>query len=153
MPGKLVLVRHGQSVWNVENLFTGWMDVDLSGYRSRGSATNGRRTAARRHRAPDGVYVSAQARHPHPMADARGDGSAVAAGRAPLAAERAALQALQGLNKSQQTVERYGAAQVQIWRRSYDVPPRRSALTINATRASIRAMPMSIPANCRQPNR
>ena len=30
MPGKLILVRHGQSVWNVENLFTGWHDVDLS---------------------------------------------------------------------------------------------------------------------------
>ena len=29
-PGKLILVRHGQSVWNVENLFTGWHDVDLS---------------------------------------------------------------------------------------------------------------------------
>ena len=30
MAGKLVLVRHGQSIWNVENLFTGWTDVDLS---------------------------------------------------------------------------------------------------------------------------
>ena len=30
MPGKLILVRHGQSIWNVENLFTGWHDVDLS---------------------------------------------------------------------------------------------------------------------------
>ena len=30
MPGKLILVRHGQSTWNVENLFTGWHDVDLS---------------------------------------------------------------------------------------------------------------------------
>ncbi len=30
MPGKLVLLRHGQSVWNVANLFTGWTDVDLS---------------------------------------------------------------------------------------------------------------------------
>ena len=30
MPGKLVLVRHGQSVWNLENLFTGWVDVDLT---------------------------------------------------------------------------------------------------------------------------
>ena len=29
-PGKLILVRHGQSTWNVENLFTGWTDVDLS---------------------------------------------------------------------------------------------------------------------------
>ena len=30
MPGKLILVRHGQSTWNLENLFTGWHDVDLS---------------------------------------------------------------------------------------------------------------------------
>jgi len=30
VPGKLILVRHGQSIWNVENLFTGWHDVDLS---------------------------------------------------------------------------------------------------------------------------
>ena len=30
MPGKLILVRHGQSVWNLENLFTGWHDVDLT---------------------------------------------------------------------------------------------------------------------------
>ena len=30
MPGKLILTRHGQSIWNVENLFTGWTDVDLS---------------------------------------------------------------------------------------------------------------------------
>jgi 2,3-bisphosphoglycerate-dependent phosphoglycerate mutase len=30
VPGKLILVRHGQSVWNLENLFTGWTDVDLS---------------------------------------------------------------------------------------------------------------------------
>ncbi len=30
MTGKLILVRHGQSVWNVENLFTGWHDIDLS---------------------------------------------------------------------------------------------------------------------------
>ena len=30
MPGKLILIRHGQSIWNVENLFTGWYDVDLS---------------------------------------------------------------------------------------------------------------------------
>ena len=30
MPGKLLLVRHGQSTWNLENLFTGWTDVDLS---------------------------------------------------------------------------------------------------------------------------
>src|ERR1700704_1959393 len=30
MPGKLLLVRHGQSIWNLENLFTGWTDVDLS---------------------------------------------------------------------------------------------------------------------------
>ena len=39
LPGKLMLVRHGQSTWNVENLFTGWTDVDLSELgRARGGA-------------------------------------------------------------------------------------------------------------------
>ncbi|MBV8852383.1 MAG: 2,3-bisphosphoglycerate-dependent phosphoglycerate mutase, partial [Sinobacteraceae bacterium] len=42
MPGKLVLVRHGQSIWNVENLFTGWYDVDLSEQGRREAAQAGR---------------------------------------------------------------------------------------------------------------
>ena len=42
MPGKLVLVRHGQSTWNVENLFTGWTDVDLSEQGRAEAASAGR---------------------------------------------------------------------------------------------------------------
>ena len=42
MPGKLILVRHGQSVWNVENLFTGWRDVDLSAQGREEAAQAGR---------------------------------------------------------------------------------------------------------------
>jgi len=42
MPGKLILVRHGQSIWNVENLFTGWHDVDLSDQGRKEAAQAGR---------------------------------------------------------------------------------------------------------------
>src|ERR1043165_8149890 len=42
LPGKLILVRHGQSVWNVENLFTGWHDVDLSDQGRKEAAQAGR---------------------------------------------------------------------------------------------------------------
>ena len=47
LPGKLILVRHGQSTWNVENLFTGWTDVDLS-EQGRSEARAGRARAAAR---------------------------------------------------------------------------------------------------------
>ena len=42
MAGKLILVRHGQSTWNVENLFTGWHDVDLSDRAEREARNAGR---------------------------------------------------------------------------------------------------------------
>ena len=48
MPGKLILVRHGQSVWNVENLFTGWHDVDLSDLGRREAAQAGDELLAER---------------------------------------------------------------------------------------------------------
>src|SRR6202050_4410796 len=42
VPGKLILVRHGQSIWNLENLFTGWTDVDLTAQGHREAAEGGR---------------------------------------------------------------------------------------------------------------
>ena len=70
-PGKLILVRHGQSTWNVENLFTGWTDVDLSELGRAEAAQAGRELLrehlAGRHR----LHLGAQARHPHAVADAR----------------------------------------------------------------------------------
>ena len=57
-PDKLVLVRHGQSTWNLENLFTGWTDVDLTAAGLRGGTAG--RARARRARAcvPDVVFTS-----------------------------------------------------------------------------------------------
>ena len=71
MPGKLILVRHGQSIWNVENLFTGWHDVDLSDQGRKEAAQAGRELLKEklddRHR----LHVGAEARHPHAVAHAR----------------------------------------------------------------------------------
>ncbi|MCS6946557.1 MAG: 2,3-bisphosphoglycerate-dependent phosphoglycerate mutase, partial [Steroidobacteraceae bacterium] len=57
MPGKLVLLRHGQSVWNVENLFTGWHDVDLS-EQGRREAQQAARELLREQFAPDIAFTS-----------------------------------------------------------------------------------------------
>ncbi len=122
MPGKLLLVRHGQSTWNLENLFTGWTDVDLSAA-GIDEARQAGREIARAGVLPDLVLTSVLTRairtewlileelqllwlpvERHWRLNERHYG------------------ALQGLNKAQ-TVAQYGEAQVKIWRRSYDVPP------------------------------
>ena len=77
MTGKLLLVRHGQSTWNLENLFTGWTDVDLSEQgvqeaRAQVLKSHGRSAAGCR------LHIGPQARDSHRMADTRGIGSAVA---------------------------------------------------------------------------
>ena len=89
---KLVLIRHGESIWNKENRFTGWTDVDLSAAGRGGGAR--RRAPARRRglRLRRGLHLGAQARHPHAEPRARGDGPAVAPGGEGLAAERAPLR-------------------------------------------------------------
>ena len=86
MPGKLILVRHGQSTWNVENLFTGWHDVDLSELGRQEAVLAGRELQRAESRAADRVHFGSEARHPHAVADARYHGSHVASGRAQLAA-------------------------------------------------------------------
>ena len=58
VPGKLILVRHGQSIWNVENLFTGWTDVDLSDAGLRGGGPGRPRAARRRSCTIDIVFTS-----------------------------------------------------------------------------------------------
>jgi 2,3-bisphosphoglycerate-dependent phosphoglycerate mutase len=120
--GKLVLLRHGQSIWNLENLFTGWIDVDLS---------------------PQGLV---EARESGQLLEAEGIAFDVAFTSVLKRAIRTLwivldemdlmwlpverswrlnerhYGSLQGLNKAQ-TVEKHGAEQVKIWRRSYDIPP------------------------------
>ena len=122
MPGKLILVRHGQSVWNVENLFTGWHDVDLS-EQGRAEAASAGREIVKEKLTVDIAFTSVLKRAIHTLWIALDEMD-----RAWIPVERSwrlnerHYGALQGLNKAQ-TVEKHGEAQVKIWRRSYDIPP------------------------------
>ena len=122
MTGKLILVRHGQSTWNVENLFTGWTDVDLSEL-GRGEAASAGRQLLAEGLPFDIAFTSVLKRAIRTlwiMMDEM-DRMWVPVERSWRLNERH-YGALQGLDKAQ-TVERHGEAQVKIWRRSYDVPP------------------------------
>lgn len=122
MPGKLILVRHGQSIWNVKNLFTGWYDVDLSDQGRLEAAQAGRELQSENLR-PDIAFTSLLKRAIRTlwlMLDTT-DRMWMPVERHWRLNERH-YGALQGLNKAQ-TVEQYGEAQVKIWRRSYDIPP------------------------------
>jgi 2,3-bisphosphoglycerate-dependent phosphoglycerate mutase len=122
VPGKLVLVRHGQSVWNLENLFTGWTDVDLT---PQGTAEA--REAGRLLKAEglsfDLAFTSVLKRAIRTLwltLDEM-DLMWIPVERDWRLNERH-YGALQGLDKAE-TVRRHGADQVKIWRRSYDIPP------------------------------
>ncbi len=120
--GKLILVRHGQSIWNVENLFTGWYDVDLT-ETGRREAVQAGHELERERLAPHIAFTSVLKRAIRTlwlMLDTT-DRMWVPVERTWRLNERH-YGALQGLNKAQ-TVEKHGEAQVKIWRRSYDVPP------------------------------
>jgi len=122
VPIRLVLVRHGQSIWNVENLFTGWTDVDLSDQGCDEARRSGRELALAGF-VPDVVFTSVLKRAIRTqwlMLDEL-DLLWLPVARSWRLNERH-YGALQGLNKAQ-TVERHGEAQVKIWRRSYDIPP------------------------------
>jgi 2,3-bisphosphoglycerate-dependent phosphoglycerate mutase len=118
----LILVRHGQSIWNVENLFTGWTDVDLSAAGIEEARQAGREVA-RAGLVPDIVFTSVLKRAIRTkwLMLEEMDLMWLPVERHWRLNERH-YGALQGLNKAQ-TVERHGAAQVKVWRRSYDTPP------------------------------
>jgi len=122
MPGKLILVRHGQSVWNVENLFTGWHDVDLSDQGRKEAAQAGREIVTEK-LTVDIAFTSVLKRAIRTLWIALDemDRMWIPVERSWRLNERH-YGALQGLNKAQ-TVEKHGEAQVKIWRRSYDIPP------------------------------
>jgi 2,3-bisphosphoglycerate-dependent phosphoglycerate mutase len=120
--GKLILVRHGQSTWNVDNLFTGWTDVDLSEL-GRAEARNAGRQLLEEGLSIDIAFTSVLKRAIRTlwiMLDEM-DRMWIPVERSWRLNERH-YGALQGLNKAQ-TVALHGEAQVKIWRRSYDVPP------------------------------
>jgi 2,3-bisphosphoglycerate-dependent phosphoglycerate mutase len=122
MTGKLILVRHGQSLWNVENLFTGWYDCDLS-EQGRAEAARAGREVLQAQLAVDVAFTSLLKRAIRTlwlMLDAM-DRMWLPVEASWRLNERH-YGALQGLDKAS-TVAQHGEAQVKIWRRSYDIPP------------------------------
>jgi 2,3-bisphosphoglycerate-dependent phosphoglycerate mutase len=120
--GKLLLLRHGQSTWNLENLFTGWVDVDLS-EQGRQEALEAGRLLRAEGIAFDIAFTSVLKRAIRTlwMALDEMDMMWLPVERSWRLNERH-YGSLQGLNKAQ-TVEKHGAEQVKVWRRSYDIPP------------------------------
>jgi 2,3-bisphosphoglycerate-dependent phosphoglycerate mutase len=122
VPGKLVLVRHGQSTWNLENLFTGWTDVDLT-EQGRREALDAGRLLRDEGYVFDVAFTSVLKRAIRTLWIALDEMDLmwIPVERSWRLNERH-YGALQGLNKAQ-TVAEHGEAQVKVWRRSYDVPP------------------------------
>jgi 2,3-bisphosphoglycerate-dependent phosphoglycerate mutase len=122
VPGKLILVRHGQSAWNLENRFTGWRDVDLT-EQGRQEAAQAGQELHREKLEPQIAFTSVLKRAIRTLwliMDTT-DRMWMPVERSWRLNERH-YGALEGLDKAQ-TVEKHGEAQVKIWRRSYDIPP------------------------------
>ena len=117
----LVLIRHGQSVWNATNRFTGWTDVELSEKGEIEAATAGEQLADVRF---DVVHTSALIRAQRTAEIVMSKNRV--SGEIPTKQDERLNERhygdLQGLNKAE-TAEIHGAEQVHIWRRSFDVPP------------------------------
>lgn len=118
---KLVLVRHGQSMWNLENKFTGWTDVDLS-KQGIEEARNAGKLLKEKGYTFDLGYTSVLKRAMNTLDLILEEmGESIEIRRSYKLNERH-YGALQGLNKAE-TAEKYGADQVKLWRRSSNVRP------------------------------
>ena len=120
--GTLILLRHGESLWNAENLFTGWVDVALS-EKGKVEAERGGQLLREADLLPDVVHTSVLRR-----AIATANIALDVADRHWIPVKRdwrlneRHYGALQGKNKKQ-TLEEFGEEQFMLWRRSYDTPP------------------------------
>ena len=119
---RLVLLRHGESQWNKENRFTGWVDVDLND-KGREEAHEAARLMAAEKFEFDVAYTSVLKRAIRTLWTVLDDMDMmwIPVHRSWRLNERH-YGALQGLNKAE-TAEKHGEDQVKIWRRSYDIPP------------------------------
>ncbi len=119
----LLLIRHGQSFWNAKNLFTGWVDVDLTEAGEEEARAGGHLLAAEKDLDLRLLHTSVLTR-----AIRTADIALAAAGRSWLPVRRdwrlneRHYGDLQGKNKSE-IKQQFGAEQLQLWRRSYDAPP------------------------------
>ena len=118
----LVLVRHGESDWNAKNLFTGWVDVDLTD-KGRAEAVRAGQQLKEAGILPDIVHTSLQRRAINTAALAldAADRHWIPVRRSWRLNERH-YGALQGKDKAQ-TLDEFGPEQFMLWRRSFDVPP------------------------------
>lgn len=116
----LILLRHGESQWNVENRFTGWVDVDIT---SKGEEEARNAGLALKEYPIDMLFTSALLR-----AIRTAEIALQSAGKGTIPTKRSEklnerhYGDLQGLNKDQ-VGEEFGSDQLKIWRRSYDIPP------------------------------
>lgn len=117
---KLILIRHGESQWNLENRFTGWVDVSLTEKGRREAREAGEKIKSI---SIDLAYTSVLYRAIETLILALTSAKQL---HVPTYFNQALNErhygALQGLNKAE-TAKKYGEEQVKIWRRSYDVPP------------------------------
>ena len=130
---RLILVRHGQSVWNASNRFTGWTDVGLSEQGVEEAEDAGRQLSEIR---IDVVHTSdlVRAQRTAEIIMRHNEASEDVPTNYDWRLNERHYGALQGLNKAE-TAEQHGAEQVHIWRRSYDVaPPEGESLEMTAER-------------------
>jgi 2,3-bisphosphoglycerate-dependent phosphoglycerate mutase len=118
----LILLRHGESEWNAKNLFTGWVDVDLTD-KGRAEAVTGGEQLVEAGLMPDVVHTSLQRRAitTANLALDAADRHWIPVKRSWRLTERH-YGALQGKDKKQ-TLAQYGEEQFMLWRRSFDTPP------------------------------
>jgi 2,3-bisphosphoglycerate-dependent phosphoglycerate mutase len=130
---QLVLIRHGESLWNLENRFTGWVDVDLTPLGSQQAIAAGKKLKEKGYTF-DIAYTSVLRRAIKTLwhVQEEMDLMWIPTVHSWRLNERH-YGALAGLNKAE-TAEKYGAEQVHIWRRSYDTRP--PLLDINDPRSS-----------------
>ena len=117
---RLVLLRHGESQWNLENRFTGWVDVPLTPKGIQEAKNAGEKL---RGFTFDRAFTSVLERANETLRLAL---DVIGQPKIPIEKNKALNERmygdLQGLNMAE-TAKKYGEAQVKIWRRSYDVPP------------------------------
>ncbi len=144
----LILVRHGQSAWNLENRFTGWVDVDLTPKGETEALRAGGLLRAANFQHIDRCFVSPLKRAKHTASlIAQGLGEPLHLVEAPEMIERF-YGGLTGLDKAE-TAAKHGDEQVHIWRRSYDIAP--PALPADhewhpANTPSFQGFPFTLPA-------
>lgn len=147
---KIVLIRHGESQWNKENRFTGWHDVDLS-ERGREEARKGGQALKKEGYVFDVAFTSVLKRAIRTLWTVLDEMDLmwIPVNRTWRLNERH-YGNLTGLNKAE-TAAQHGEEQVKIWRRSFDIPPRRWRQPTRVSPPTIHATPISIRGCCRPP--